>query len=151
MFLLFFYVTIVNVLATVSSSEWILSFSTKLIFSRSLTLSNRTLSTVCQNVLLSVIYFSLKDRKNIALFLLRNIETQNLFDFSKKMFTLVKILLCSLLLCIRAFLFYLGFLSRTFTIHRTACEGGRLFLWLLSITSTRFTVGWLLQSAHLCT
>ena len=51
--------------------------------------------------------------------------------------------------------FYRGILSQTFTIHRTAGEGGS-FLQLLSTTSTYFTyngtlAGRLRQRAHLCT
>ena len=53
------------------------------------------------------------------------------------------------------FFFYLAFLSRIFTIHRTAGKGG-LYLVLLFTTSPHFTgtqtlAGLLLQRAHLCT
>ena len=46
-----------------------------------------------------------------------------------------------------AFFFYLGLLSRIFTIHRTAVERWR-YLYILSTTKT--LVGLLLQRAHLC-
>ena len=54
------------------------------------------------------------------------------------------------------FFCYLGFLSGTFTNHRTAGEEGRAFIYLLTTTSNRFTdtqtlAGWLMQRAHLWT